>query len=99
MAAPPAAKFSSIWRFTSDGKAETPCAVTPWLAGEDADQRPVDAGIGLALPGGEPFGDPFQAAEAAGRLGELPVAHPHGLDGRLVRAGHGRDQAADIVER
>ena len=97
MAAPPAEKFSSIWRLTSDGNADTPRATTPWLPAKTQTRGRSTDGL-LALPGGDPFGQPFEPAEASGRLRQLPVARAHRLDGLLVRARHGRDQAADIVE-
>ena len=68
------------------------------IAGEDADQRPVDPRRRLALPGGEPFGDLLEPAEAAGRLGQILVAGAHGVGGGHIGAGHAGDQLADIVE-
>jgi hypothetical protein len=68
------------------------------IAGEDADQRAPDFRRSLALPGGEPFGDLLQAAEAAGRLGEVGVAGAHRIGRRHVGAGHRGDELADIVE-
>ena len=68
------------------------------IAGEDADQRPVDGGPALALPGGEPFGDLLHAAEAAGRLGQFLVAGAHHVGRRHVGTGHRGDELADVVE-
>ena len=69
------------------------------VAGEDRDQRPVDRRRRAALPGGQPLGDFLEPAERAGGLVSVAsrarVASARGF----VRAGHGRDQGAEIVER
>jgi hypothetical protein len=68
------------------------------VAGEDRDQRAVDRGRAPALPGGEPFGDLLEAAEGARRLGEHRVAGAN-LRHRIgIRAGHGAEERADVVE-
>ena len=48
MAAPPAAKFSTICWVTAAGKAETPCAVTPWLPAKIATSGRLAVGGALA---------------------------------------------------
>ncbi|MCY1378178.1 hypothetical protein D9M69_657910 [compost metagenome] len=68
------------------------------VAGEDADEWPVDRGLPLALPGREPFGDLLQAAQAAGRFSEVGVAGTHRVRGFHVGAGHRGNEFADIVE-
>jgi hypothetical protein len=66
---------------------------------EDADEGPLDGRHRLALPGRQPFHEPLEPAEAAGRLGELAVALPHRPDGALVGTGNACDEATDVVER
>ncbi len=67
--------------------------------GEDRDERSFDRRRRLALPGGEPFDEPFEPAEAAGGLRQVALALAHRRGRGLVRAGHHGYQSAHVVER
>ena len=69
------------------------------IAGEDGDARALDARLGAALPGGQPFGDLLQPAERARRLGQLGLAAHHMGLRFEVRSRQVAQDAAHLVER
>jgi hypothetical protein len=68
------------------GKGRHPLARDAMIAGKNADEHVVEPGRTFRLPGRQPFYEFLEPAKAAGRLGELPVAPTHKLDGGRVRA-------------
>ena len=67
-------------------------------AGEHADHRPVEGGLGLALPRAKPFHETFEPPERARRLGEAGIPRPDRGDRVPIGAGHLGEQAADVGE-
>src|SRR5205085_8969597 len=47
----------------------------------------------------QPFGQAFEFAERAGRLGKRRIAGPHIGRGLEIGSGHIADQSADVIER
>jgi len=68
------------------------------IGSKHRDERPVQRRLALVLHGGEPFDDRLEPAQAAWRLGQLPVAGPDRLDRRLVEGRHQGHEPANIVE-
>ena len=83
-----------LWGVSRDAARRDPVA-----CGKDADERAVDRRDRLALPRGKPFDQPFEPAQAPGRLGQLAIARPHCPDGGFVRPRHLVEQAANVRER
>jgi hypothetical protein len=65
--------LDTIWAVTAAGSRDG-LVDDAVVAGEHHRQRPLDGRRMAALPGGEPFRDLLQAAERAGRLGQLGLA-------------------------
>ena len=74
IAAPPAAKFATIWRVTSAGKGRHALRGDAMRAGEDDDLHLVELRHVAALPARQPGDELLQPAEAALRLGQRVLA-------------------------
>jgi len=68
------------------------------IAGEDRDQRMIDARHHLALHGGEPGNNLLEPPERSGRLGQLAVARRDRGDSGGIGRLHQFQEIADIVE-
>jgi hypothetical protein len=69
------------------------------IGGEDRDQRAINRGLRLALPGGHPLHDLFQPPQRASRLHQFSVPFAHHV-GHVARGRrHDLEERAEIVER
>ena len=68
------------------------------IAGKHSRQRALDQGRVPALPGGQPFGDSFQAAQGTGWLGQLAFARAGLFGSGQVWPWQAFKQVADVIE-
>jgi hypothetical protein len=95
IAAPPARKFATICTVTSAGKAETPRAADPMVAGKDRTCGRSSAGA-RCRASRPPDRQILQPAQRARRFGQHRVARPRRGHGRRVGAGQVRHQGTKI---
>ena len=98
IAAPPAAKFATIWSVTSAGKAETPCRAISCQPTNTRISTRSSRGGCRPCQARQPVRQILQPAQGAGRLGQLGVAAAAGGGSRAVRAGQVGEQGAQVAE-